>query len=75
MEGAVGRGKREGLFRPKKIRGANEIFDKRVFAHLPVILIFIYIYLQKFQITLMFIAFFLLGKGPTKGNHLHIKFD
>ena len=45
MEGAVGRGKREGLFRQKKIRGANEIFDKRVFAHLPLILIFIYIYI------------------------------
>ena len=44
MEGAVGRGKREGLFRPKKIRGANEIFDKRVFAHLPLIFIFIYIF-------------------------------
>ena len=44
MEGVVGRGKREGLFRPKKIRGANEIFDKRVFAHLPLILIFIYIF-------------------------------
>ena len=58
MEGAVERGKREGLFRPKKIRGANEIFDKRVFAHLPLILIFIYKYLQKFQITLMSIAFF-----------------
>ena len=32
------------IFRPKKIRGANEILDKRVFAHLQLILIFIYIF-------------------------------
>ena len=75
MEGSVGRGKCEGLFGPKKIRGANEIFDKRVFAHLPLILIFIYIFAKFSNKINVHSIFFLLGKGPTKGNHLHIKFD